>query len=76
MADKMTDEQQLKHLIETYKSLDANKDGVLTFEEFANGAEGFEKMMRLWVWDEYNKDRNRNLTLEEYLANQNAKPAE
>ena len=75
MAKKMTDAEQLEHLKKTFKDLDANTDGTLTFEEFANGAEGFDKTLRAWVWDEYNKDGDSNLTLQEYLASQNTKPA-
>ncbi|MFJ2489244.1 hypothetical protein [Pseudomonas sp. NPDC087639] len=76
MADKMTDEKQLKHLKKTYENLDANKDGVLTFEEFAKGTKGYAKSLRELVWKEYNKDGDNDLTLDEYLDNENAKPAE
>ncbi|SEO88388.1 hypothetical protein [Pseudomonas sp. ok266] len=76
MAKKMTDAEQLEHLKKTFRALDENSDGTLTFEEFANGAQGFEKTMRTWVWDEYNKDRNSKLTLKEYLAQKKTKPAE
>ncbi|KHA74987.1 hypothetical protein NZ35_01545 [Pseudomonas chlororaphis] len=76
METKMTDAEQLEHLKKTFRDLDENTDGILTFEEFANGAKGFEKTMRTWVWDEYNKDRNSELTLQEYLANQKTKAAE
>ncbi|WP_460130915.1 EF-hand domain-containing protein [Pseudomonas sp. H1_D05] len=74
MAKKMTDAEQLEHLKKTFRDLDENSDGTLTFEEFANGAQGFEKTMRTWVWDEYNKDRNSKLTLEEYLAPKKRSP--
>jgi len=75
MAKKMTDAEQLEHLKKTFRDLDENKDGILTFEEFASGTKDFGKTLKTWVWDEYNKDRNSELTLEEYLASQNTKPA-